>query len=234
MGGATSDIVLWPLGGVAYVMPPQRAGAQLWSIAAGPLVNVILIPLTAALVSVSSHLGWNETYPDLNQLVHNIFFINLVLLAFNLLPVYPLDGGQILRSLLWFVLGRANSLMVASVIGFAGVAGLIAFALWAQSFWLGLMAVFIATNCWAGFKQARALVARAKLPRRSGLACPHCHANPVQGDLWRCGQCGKGFDIFLSHGQCPQCGTQFNATQCLECGRSSAMAQWELPPTLDI
>jgi Zn-dependent protease len=234
IGGATSDIVLWPLGGVAYVIPPQRPGAQLWSIAAGPLVNVILIPITALLVSLSSHLHWYDSCPDLYQLVHNIWFINLVLLAFNLLPVYPLDGGQILRSLLWFVLGRANSLMVASLIGFAGVAALVGVAIWAQSFWLGLMAAFIAMNCWTGFKQARALVAREKLPRRSGVACPHCHANPVQGDLWRCGQCGKNFDIFLNRGQCPQCGTQFNATQCLECGQSSAIAQWEIPPTVDI
>ena len=36
VGGQTQDIVLWPLGGVAYVNPPQRPGAQLWSIAAGP------------------------------------------------------------------------------------------------------------------------------------------------------------------------------------------------------
>ena len=45
VGGQTHDIVLWPLGGVAYVSPPQRPGAQLWSIAAGPLVNVILFPI---------------------------------------------------------------------------------------------------------------------------------------------------------------------------------------------
>src|SRR5204862_6749996 len=57
VGGKTHDIVLWFLGGVAYVSPPQRPGAQLWSIAAGPLVNVVLIPVFSMLVSVSSHLG---------------------------------------------------------------------------------------------------------------------------------------------------------------------------------
>src|SRR5712691_9926381 len=42
VGGMANQIVLWPLGGVAYVAPPQRPGAMLWSIAAGPLVNVVL------------------------------------------------------------------------------------------------------------------------------------------------------------------------------------------------
>src|SRR6267143_7081762 len=42
VGGTADKIVLWPLGGVAYVNPPPRPGATLWSIAAGPLVNVML------------------------------------------------------------------------------------------------------------------------------------------------------------------------------------------------
>ena len=45
VGGQANQIVLWPLGGVAYVDPPQRPGATLWSIAAGPLVNVALLPV---------------------------------------------------------------------------------------------------------------------------------------------------------------------------------------------
>src|SRR6266853_2022633 len=45
VGGQANQIVLWPLGGVAYVAPPQRAGATLWSIVAGPLVNVVLAPI---------------------------------------------------------------------------------------------------------------------------------------------------------------------------------------------
>jgi fumarate reductase subunit D len=218
------------------VQPPQRPGAQLWSIAAGPLVNVILIPVLSLLVSISSHLGWYDKYPDCYQWLHNVWLINLVLLVFNLLPIYPLDGGQILRSLLWFPFGRANSLMIASIIGFIGVAGLIGVAVWAQSVWLGLMCAFIAMNCWGGFKQARALAARTKMPRREGLACPSCHIAPIQGDLWRCGKCARSFDIFLSQGQCPQCGAQYNATQCLECGVTSPIAAWSVPvpPTIDV
>ena len=44
VGGQANQIILWPLGGVAYVNPPQRPGATLWSIAAGPLVNVVPRP----------------------------------------------------------------------------------------------------------------------------------------------------------------------------------------------
>src|SRR6478609_398689 len=44
VGGRADHIVLWPLGGVAFVAPPPRPGAWLWSIAAGPLVNVVLVP----------------------------------------------------------------------------------------------------------------------------------------------------------------------------------------------
>jgi len=63
--------------------------------------------------------------PDAWFFVLTLWYINTVLLLFNLLPIYPLDGGQILRSLLWFVFGRARSLMIATVIGFVGIAAFI-------------------------------------------------------------------------------------------------------------
>src|SRR6266487_1361064 len=119
VGGHANQIVLWPLGGVAYVSPPPRPGAMLWSIAAGPLVNVALLPVFSILLMVAKPLGWGEAVPNAVGLLRTIWAINLGLLIFNLLPIYPLDGGQILRSLLWFVVGRAQSLMVTSIIGFA-------------------------------------------------------------------------------------------------------------------
>lgn len=53
VGGTANRILLWPFGGVAYVSPPQRPGATLWSIAAGPLVNVALMPILYFAMMVS-------------------------------------------------------------------------------------------------------------------------------------------------------------------------------------
>src|SRR5207249_8825727 len=57
VGGRADRIVLWPLGGVAYVAPPPRPGPVLWSIAAGPLVNVALAPVLAALLALAAQAG---------------------------------------------------------------------------------------------------------------------------------------------------------------------------------
>jgi len=230
VGGQTHDIVLWLLGGVAFVSPPQRPGAQLWSIAAGPLVNIALIPVFSALIAVSAHLGWDDTHPDAYEFLHNWWKVNIIVLIFNMMPIYPLDGGQILRSLLWFPFGRANSLLIASIIGFIGVAALVLLAIWWQSLWLGVMSVFIVTSCWQGLKQALALSRVAKLPRRDGFACPACKSAPPQGAFWRCGKCGQSFDPFQTLAVCPHCATQFSSTQCLDCGASRPIGEWSAAP----
>src|SRR5260370_38591310 len=54
VGGVANRIVLCPLGGIAFVNPPRRPGAYLWSIAAGPLVNFALIPVLAAAENLAS------------------------------------------------------------------------------------------------------------------------------------------------------------------------------------
>src|SRR6266851_5267051 len=198
VGGIANRIVLWPLGGVAYVDPPPRPGATLWSIAAGPLVNVALVPILTGLGYLSRHMGWSAAMPNAHALLRAVWFINLSLLIFNMLPIYPLDGGQILRSLLWFVLGRARSLMVTTFLGFAGVVGLIALAVWLRSTWFGILAAFILMNCWRGLQQARALSRLTKLPRHMGLACPCCKTAPPLGNYWKCSTCSLPFDTFQS------------------------------------
>jgi Zn-dependent protease len=226
VGGSSKEIVLWPLGGVAYVNPPSRPGATLWSIAAGPLVNVALAPILWVLLLMSRSLGWQELMPNAYHLIWAVFFINVGLLVFNLLPIYPLDGGQIVQCLLWFSLGQARSLMVATIIGFAGVAGLILVSVAVHSVWIGVIALFVLMNCWGGLSHARALSRRAKLPRHDGFACPSCKSPPQIGPFWTCGRCRKPFDIFQTHGACPNCAAQFAQTVCLDCGRLHPIGQW--------
>ncbi len=230
VGGQANQIILWPLGGVAYVAPPQRPGAMLWSIAAGPLVNVALAPILTALALASRASGLAQTMPNAAAFFQTVCIINYVLLFFNLLPIYPLDGGQILQSLLWFSLGRARSLMVTTVIGFVGVAGLAAVAILTMQVWFGVISVFILLNCWRGLMQARLLAQVAKLPRRSGFACPGCRQAPVIGRFWKCGSCLQSFDTFETQAVCPYCGACFPVTRCPDCGSAHPLNEWLLAP----
>ncbi len=229
VGGEANQIVLWPLGGVAYVNPPQRPGAMLWSIAAGPLVNVVLFFAATLLLIFGNVSGLSNQMPFFWDYVGILAYINLILLKFNLLPIFPLDGGQILRSLLWFKFGKARSMMIATVIGFVGIAVMIPYVIAQKNSWYYILAAFIAFNCWGGFQQARALARIAKIPRRDGFACPSCKTAPPLGALWRCGHCGTAFDIFATQAACPNCSAKFNLIQCLDCGKRFLMNEWIVP-----
>jgi Zn-dependent protease len=226
VGGRANQIVLWPLGGVAYVDPPPRPGATLWSIAAGPLVNVALLPILLSVLILGRYLGWPATAPDVYRLVRAVCIIDAVLLVFNMLPVYPLDGGQILRSVLWFAIGRARSLMVATVVGFVGVAGFLVVAFWIHSVWYGVLAIFMLLNCWGGLKHALALSRMAKLPRRDGFLCPKCRTAPPVGEHWRCSRCNQAFDTFQTAATCPYCAAQYPVTTCMDCGAANPVSEW--------
>jgi Zn-dependent protease len=154
MGGTSDQIILWPFGGIAFVRPPHRPGANLWSIAAGPLVNVALIPVLYAVryfVPIDPLLPFN----DAAQFVDTIIFINWGLLIFNLLPIFPLDGGQIFQSILWYFTGYAKSVLIAAGVGVVAGAGAIAYALLNMRWWLAFIAFFLVSQSWRSWKEAR-------------------------------------------------------------------------------
>ncbi len=228
VGGQADQIVLWPLGGVAYVAPPQRPGATLWSIAAGPLVNVVLFPILLGLSLLQAQNHSTLGRADAATFLGAVSVINLSLLAFNMLPVYPLDGGQILRSLLWYPIGRGRSLQVATIIGFIGIAAGAAFAIYTRQFWLGLIAAFMFMNCRQGWQQAKVLNQLAALPRSAGFACPSCRTSPPRGEFWPCPQCRNAFDPFSTSGQCPQCSGRLEDLQCADCGAVYPVEDWRV------
>jgi Zn-dependent protease len=225
-GGQADRILLWPLGGIAYVNPPQRPGAQLWSIAAGPLVNVALVFVLKGVAILFRHTGWNLAYPEAFNFLASLWFINWILLVFNLLPVYPLDGGQIVRSLLWFWVGKARSLWIACLIGFAGGLAVGALAFLAGLPLTGFIAVYLLWINWGSFQNARTLLRLEKLPRHSRFRCPECQEAAPQGKLWKCPRCQAEFDLFASGGQCPDCGFAAAETSCVHCGRIHPLSAW--------
>ncbi len=164
-GGRAEEIVLWPLGGIAFVSPPPRPGAMLWSIAAGPLVNVALLPILELFLLSARQRGWMYHSPDAYKLISYIRLINIVVLVFNLLPIYPLDGGQMLRALLWFPLGRIRSLQIACGIGLAGGAALGLYGFKSNSMWIMFMAFFLLSRALAGWRQAGFLAAEERESR---------------------------------------------------------------------
>ena len=175
-GGHADTIVLWPLGGIAFVKPPPRPGAYLWSIAAGPLVNVVLFPVFTFLVFAFAGLHFGLGRRDMVEAVP--LPADQASPQIDLLDgriddrtrAYPLDGGQIVRGLLWFKIGPIRSLKAASILGFAGA---ILFALWAitsRSIWLGILAFFIFAQAQVGWRAAQNLALESEEAVRRNAA----------------------------------------------------------------
>lgn len=226
VGGTADRVVLWPLGGLALVAPPPRPGASLWTTAAGPLVNAALAPLLIGLAFLTAPGAEADVPSDLSQLIFSLAWFNAVMLVFNLLPVFPLDGGRILQAVLWWGLGRPMSLAIAAGVGVIAAAGLGALAIALGEWWLALLAGFMALGALGGVARARTLAQLRQAERRPGLACPTCAAAPPIGDFWRCNRCLAPFDLFNSTATCPKGGSHATEVQCPECERPSGSGDW--------
>lgn len=169
VGGDSRDILMWPLGGLAFAQAPMRPWPQFVTVACGPLVNVVFCLVSAVILVVST--GTLESVPlspfqpaaiDAQWQVYVVLFyrINQILLYFNLLPIYPLDGGQLLHTILWPLLGLRRSTIVACYIGLTGCAFLAAWGLGAlgggaQPMLVGI-ALFGGFTCWQRLQMAQA------------------------------------------------------------------------------
>ena len=188
VGGEANEVLIWPLGGLAYVDVPHHWKAHTITAAAGPAVNVVLCVLCALVLAAFGFFpnlnpipSWeNSPYvsamknfrdgrvytsdyglrlykpggaeevrmpelaaklgnpTELNEAlvktngtverakaptalvwVNRTFWLSWVLLLFNLLPAYPLDGGQILQGLVWSRTSYRQGTQVAGYVGFA-------------------------------------------------------------------------------------------------------------------
>ena len=120
-------------------------------------MNVALFPVFTAALYAAAAAHLRTTHHDFAIFLSALWWINTSLLVFNLLPIYPLDGGQLVRGLLWLKVGPIRSLKVASVIGFIGAIAFAGFAYYMGSIWLGVLAFFIFSQAQIGWRAAQAL-----------------------------------------------------------------------------
>jgi Zn-dependent protease/CBS domain-containing protein len=100
------SIILLPIGGVTLMEDPNASkpdsARDIRVAVAGPLVNLIIAAVAGAVIlSFAPQVKlWAQPYVHATNLPRSLFWSNLFLGAFNLLPAYPMDGGRILRALL--------------------------------------------------------------------------------------------------------------------------------------
>lgn len=146
-GTPVHDITLFIFGGAAHIgQEPQRPREELLMALAGPGASLSLAALFFALWWLS--LG---SVGPVHALAGWLAWINLMLALFNLIPGFPLDGGRILRAIIWGVTDNMNR---ATAIA-AGVGRLVAFSFifygiwqifggnWADGLWIAFIGWFL-------------------------------------------------------------------------------------------
>lgn len=226
VGGSADRVVLWPLGGLAFVAHPPRPGAALWTTVAGPLVNLVLSPVLFLLAYLAAPPGMEQAPSDLGRLLFALAWFNVVVLVFNLLPIFPLDGGRIVYAALWWWLGRARALATASGIGILGGVGLLVFAVAFGDWWFAIMAGFLILGALGGLVYSRLLARLSVADHRHNRACASCGALAPRGAFWRCTRCLAWFDLLASPERCPKGEGHACHSHCFECGRPLTLEDW--------
>lgn len=173
VSGDARDILMWPLGGLAYADAPERWWPQFVTAVGGPLVNVAICLLTALFIGLLSwgvpHVAWNPLSSDFHPPYGSnfgywlwfIFTISWGLLLFNLLPVFPMDGGRILQTLLWARIGYYKATMIACGVGMVGSVIMAVYGLANFGSWYGLVLIFIGVSCFLTCFSTRAALRAA-------------------------------------------------------------------------
>jgi Zn-dependent protease len=156
----TPDITLLPIGGVARLeRMPEEPMQELIIAVAGPLVNVVIA--LGLFVAGGSQALLNPSTVEGGGLIAQLLTINIILVLFNLLPAFPMDGGRVLRALLATRMSYARATQVAATVGqgFAFVFGFVGL-LWNP------FLIFIALFVYIGASQEAALAQMKDVSRR--------------------------------------------------------------------
>ena len=141
-GIPTRDITLLPIGGVARLARmPDKPSQEIVVAIAGPLVNVVLATVLAVFVR-----PMGRSVEDLlatGGIPETLLVVNVVMILFNMIPAFPMDGGRVLRALLAMRMGYSRATSVAARVG-QGIAILFGMAgLFSSNVMLMFIALFV-------------------------------------------------------------------------------------------
>jgi len=147
------EITLFALGGVSQIEKnPTSAKVEFWMAFVGPLTSAIIGGICLALARL---IGDPSSSPWMAMLLW-LGYINLMLAGFNLIPGYPLDGGRVLRALIWWKTGNADrSTQTAARVGQAVAFAFIAIGVFQFFRGAGIGGLWIAFIGWFLLQAAR-------------------------------------------------------------------------------
>jgi Zn-dependent protease len=173
-GVRVHDVSLSAVGGVARMEQlPGESRAEMLIALAGPAANLALVTALTPIVlfiGVVSGFASLEDYaltvfsPSLAGLFTTLLYANVLIILFNMLPAFPMDGGRVFRAALSPVVGRDAATRVAVVVGEVFAATLLVFSLFViQSIILALLALFIMVVAYAEDRAVRVESAMRRL-----------------------------------------------------------------------
>ena len=161
-------ITLFALGGVAQIEKDAAdAKSEFWMGIIGPIASIVIGVVCLLLAWL---LGWNfavETGSPPAAMFMWLGFINIALAVFNLIPGFPLDGGRVLRAIVWWITGDGNrSTRIASGVGQFVAFVFIMLGIWRFFSGAGFGGLWIAFIGWFLLDAARASGAQVEITER--------------------------------------------------------------------
>lgn len=147
------NITVFPFGGAAFIeQMPMKPRSEFMITIAGPAINVAIAAALFPLLflfgvvrgydSFGDYVGYLEEINPAGLVIY-LFFANVMIVLFNLLPAFPMDGGRLLRAGLTSLFGRERATNAAVIIGMMCALALAVFGIWIREFLLPVIAIFV-------------------------------------------------------------------------------------------
>ncbi|HEX6125764.1 MAG TPA: site-2 protease family protein [Pyrinomonadaceae bacterium] len=159
------SITLFALGGVAQIEKEAPSGTiEFWLGIVGPITSAVIGSIC---LGISYLLGWQPmSDPDMPLMAMLVWlgYINIALAAFNMIPGFPMDGGRVLRGIIWSITGDgAKATRIASASGQLMAVGFIVFGLFLFFGGAGFGGLWIAFIGWFLLNAAKASYAQVEV-----------------------------------------------------------------------